>query len=239
MGRACLPFVQQWCAHHVADAPDPGIASEADAGETRTFTCAPESSRSARNPPTTTSMVHAPLPAEPTTSRAPPRTTRNPTYTPAMPRTDTASALVHATRPAVFRALLDADARTAWLPPPGAHATMERFDATPGGGYRMILGFEVAGTGKSTSDTDVVEATFAEIVEDRRVVERVAFESDDPRFAGTMTMTWALSGTEERTIVTVRATDVPDGIDAAEHSRALSASLEQLADYVRRDGSRR
>lgn len=162
-----------------------------------------------------------------------PGTARRRPYTPRMSRTDTASVLVHAPRSDVFRALLDPDARSAWLQPPGAHATMERFDTTDGGGYRMVLRFDEAGGGKSTDDTDVVEAEFAEIVTDRRVVERIEFASDDPRFAGTMTMTWALSGTEDRTIITVRATDVPDGIDAGEHSRALTASLEQLAAHVR------
>ena len=50
---------------------------------------------------------------------------------------------------------------------------------------------DASGTpGKATSDSDVVEARYIDIVPDVRVVQAVDFVSDDPAFAGTMTMTW-------------------------------------------------
>ena len=75
-----------------------------------------------------------------------------------------------------------------------AVARFERFDPRPGGGYRMVLDYDEpsGGRGKSTADSDVVEARFVELEPDRRVVQAVDFVSDDPAFAGTMTMHWEL-----------------------------------------------
>jgi hypothetical protein len=36
-------------------------------------------------------------------------------------------------------ALVDPDALTAWLPPNGMTGRFERFDARPGGSYRLVL----------------------------------------------------------------------------------------------------
>ena len=89
--------------------------------------------------------------------------------------------------------------------------------------------------GKATSDSDVVEARFVEIVPGQRVVQAVDFVSDDPRFAGTMTMTWAVSEAADGTRVDIRADEVPDGISAEEdHTAGLASSLANLADYVER-----
>ncbi len=53
---------------------------------------------------------------------------------------------------------------------------------------------EREGSGKATADSDIVEARFVEIVPNVRVVQAVDFVSDDPAFAGTMTMTWTVGG---------------------------------------------
>ena len=58
--------------------------------------------------------------------------------------------------------------------------------------------------------------------------------SDDPAFAGTMTMTWAVSAVEGGTIVEFIADNVPDGISADDHAVGLAASLENLAGYLGR-----
>ena len=79
-----------------------------------------------------------------------------------------------------------------WLPPGGMTATFERFDPRPGGSYRLILSYvDATGSrGKSSADADIVEVRYVDIVPDDRVVHAVDFVSDDPAFAGTMTMTW-------------------------------------------------
>src|SRR5512142_2494501 len=110
----------------------------------------------------------------------------------------------------------------------------ERFDARPGGSYRMVLTYSDASgaPGKATADSDVVEARFVDIVPGERVVQAVDFVSDDPAYAGTMTMTWEIAAVEAGTRVDIVAADVPDGISAADHAAGLSSSLANLAGYV-------
>lgn len=151
-----------------------------------------------------------------------------------MPRTDRASRVVAAPVARVFDALVDRDALLAWLPPRGMTARFERFDPRPGGSYRLVLTYadRTGARGKSSGDSDVVEARYVDIVPDVRVVQAVDFVSDDPAFAGTMTMTWAVAEVEGGTRVDITADDVPDGISADDHATGLASSLENLAAYV-------
>jgi uncharacterized protein YndB with AHSA1/START domain len=161
-----------------------------------------------------------------------------------MPRTDRASRIIEAPVARVFEALVDRDALETWLPPRGMAARFERFDPTPGGSYRLILTYtdpDPSGArGKSSSDdgtgddidVDIVEARFVAIVPDQRVVQAVDFVADDPAFAGTMTMTWAVRPVAGGTRVEITADDVPDGISAGDHQVGLTSSLDNLADYV-------
>ena len=151
-----------------------------------------------------------------------------------MTRTDSASREVRASVERVFAALIDPEALLVWLPPEGMDARFDRYDARPGGGYRMVLTYADAADapGKSTPDSDVVEARFVEIVQGHRIVQAVEFESGDPGFAGTMTMTWTVSAIGDRTRVEVRADDVPSGISAEDHAAGLESSLAQLARFV-------
>lgn len=133
----------------------------------------------------------------------------------------------------VHAALVDPDALLQWLPPSGMTGRFERYDARPGGGYRLVLTYEeAASAGKSGADSDVVEARFVEIVPGVRVVQAVEFESDDPAYAGTMRMTWTLEPVEGGTRVEIRAEDVPPGISAEDHAAGLASSLRNLADYL-------
>jgi uncharacterized protein YndB with AHSA1/START domain len=151
-----------------------------------------------------------------------------------MPRTDRASRLIDAPVARVFNALVDRDALQAWLPPGGMTARFERFDPTPGGSYRLVLTYPdpTDSRGKSSADSDIVEARYVEIVPNDRVVQAVDFVSDDPALAGTMTMTWAVRAVDGGTRVEVTADDVPDGISADDHAAGLTSSLDNLAGYV-------
>lgn len=157
-----------------------------------------------------------------------------------MPRTDSSTLTVDATPRDVFAALVDPVARSAWLPPAGMSGEIREWDARVGGGYRMVLTYADAdgAPGKTSADTDVVEARFVRLEPDELVVEAVDFASDDPAFAGTMTMSWTLHGVGDRTTVTITAEDVPAGIDAEDHRAGLTSSLAQLAAYVRGTRSR-
>lgn len=86
--------------------------------------------------------------------------------------------------------------------------------------------------GKSTDEADVVEGRFVDIVPPSLVVQAVDFESDDPAFSGTMTMTWELSEADGGTQIEIRAENVPSGISAKDHQDGLNSSLWNLADYL-------
>jgi uncharacterized protein YndB with AHSA1/START domain len=133
----------------------------------------------------------------------------------------------------VYAALVDPEALSAWLPPAGMRGRFERFDLRPGGGYRMVLTYDTAsGAAKATADSDVVEARFVAIEPGRRVVQAVDFISDDPRFAGTMTMTWSVRGVPGGTLVEIEATDVPEGISVHDHEVGMGSSLANLAAHL-------
>jgi uncharacterized protein YndB with AHSA1/START domain len=110
----------------------------------------------------------------------------------------------------------------------------ERFDARPGGSYRMVLTYSDASgaPGKATAESDIVEARFVDIVPGERVVQAVDFVSDDASYAGTMTMTWEVTAVDAGTRVDIVAEDVPDGISAEDHAAGLASSLTNLAAYV-------
>ena len=135
----------------------------------------------------------------------------------------------------VYAAFVDAVALTAWLPPAGMSGRFERFDPRPGGSYRMVLTYVDAPTsgGKATSDSDIVDVRFVDIVPGVRVVQAVDFVSDDPVYAGTMTMTWDLTGVEGGTRVDITADDVPDAVSPEDHAAGLNSSLANLATYLR------
>ncbi|MFO6453517.1 MULTISPECIES: SRPBCC domain-containing protein [unclassified Aeromicrobium] len=152
-----------------------------------------------------------------------------------MSHTDVGEAVLEATPEEVFSALVDEAARTVWLPPSGMTGRFSWFDATPGGGYRMTLAYDdETTTGKSGENTDVVEVRFVSIDAPRLVAEEVEFVSDDPDFAGTMTMTWTLEPVREGTRVVITATDVPDGVSSEDHVEAFASTLAQLGAYVTR-----
>ncbi len=145
-----------------------------------------------------------------------------------------ASRVIAAPPERIYGAFVDPDALTVWLPPDGMRAAFERFEARPGGSYRMILTYADASTapGKATTDSDVVEARFVELVPGVRVVQAVDFVSDDPSYAGTMIMTWEVAAVENGSRVTFRADDVPAGISAEDHAAGLESSLANLAAYT-------
>ncbi|MFG1758587.1 SRPBCC family protein [Micromonospora echinofusca] len=155
-----------------------------------------------------------------------------------MGRTDRASRLIAAPPVTVYDALLDREALEAWRPPAGMRGRIERWDPRPGGGFRMVLTYLDAADspGKTSAGTDVVEVGFAALVPPERVVQRAVFEADDPSYAGTMTMTWHLAAAGAGTGVTVTATDVPPGIDQADHEAGIASSLANLAAYVEAAG---
>ncbi len=81
----------------------------------------------------------------------------------------------------------------------------EHFDARPGGSYRLVLAYADASAAREV----------------RRRLRRVVD---------------AMGGhpVDARSRVDIRADDVPDGINAADHAAGLSSSLDNLAASVER-----
>ena len=151
-----------------------------------------------------------------------------------MPRTDKASRFIAAAHERVYAALLDPEALTAWVPPGDMTGSIERFDARPGGSYRMVLTYpDASGSrGKSTPDSDIGEACFIELVPGQRVVYAADFVSDDPAYASTMTMTWEVTAVHEGTRVDITADNVPDGVTQQDHVAGMTSSLDKLAQHL-------
>jgi len=150
-------------------------------------------------------------------------------------RVDSASRIIKASPQAIYRALTDPQALATWRAPEGMKGEMLAFDAREGGLYRMSLTYTGAGPeirGKTSENADVFEGRFLEFVPDRRVVEVVEFESDDPAFAGAMTITTALAEVPGGTEVTIRCENVPDGIRPEDHQEGLASSLANLAAFT-------
>ncbi len=70
-----------------------------------------------------------------------------------------------------------------------------------------------------------------------RVAQAVDFVSDNPAYAGTMTMTWELTAVGAATRVELRADHVPLGISAEDHAAGLNSSLANLATYLEDDST--
>ena len=150
-------------------------------------------------------------------------------------QTHTGSRRIKAAPHVIYRAYLDPSAVAAWRPPEGMTAKVFAFEPRAGGGYRMAFVYADGGeanAGKSTADADVFEGRFVELVPDARIVEAVRFQSDDPAFAGEMTITTTLRPILEGTAVDVVITNVPDGISRADHEAGIASSLENLAKFV-------
>jgi uncharacterized protein YndB with AHSA1/START domain len=149
-------------------------------------------------------------------------------------RIDTASRMILASARDIYRAFLDPKSVATWRPPEGMTARVDSFDPRVGGGYRMAFVYEDGhdGRGKSSAREDVFEGRFVELLAYERIVEQVAFESDDPAFAGIMTITTTLAPLSDGTKVTFRCENVPPGILPEDHNQGLSSSLKNLAAFV-------
>jgi uncharacterized protein YndB with AHSA1/START domain len=149
-------------------------------------------------------------------------------------RTDSASLVIPAEAGEIFAAMIEQDALERWLPPTGMTGHFEHFDPRPGGSYRLVLSYGTAsgGSGKTTADSDIVNVRFLDVEPQRRIVQAVDFDSDDPAFIGTMTMTWELQAAADGTRVEIRADNVPPGISAEDHASGLTTSLDNLAAYI-------
>jgi len=146
-------------------------------------------------------------------------------------QTHSASRVILASPRTLFRAFVDPEMMASWRAPDGMSATIDAFDPRVGGGYIITLTYleRPPGSGKTTTDSDIVHVEFAELAAEERVVELVRFESDDPAFAGEMRLTTCFTPVADGTRVTMTAEQVPSGIGKEKHEASIAASLRELA----------
>lgn len=150
------------------------------------------------------------------------------------PRVDSASLLIRASAAVIYQAFLDPDALVAWRPPSGMRCKVHSFDPRVGGGYRMSFSYEDPHytAGKTSKTEDVFEGRFVQLVPEIQIVEEVDFESEDPAFAGTMTITTQFIPEKTGTVVRFEAKNVPAGISAQDHHEGMMSSLQNLARFL-------
>jgi uncharacterized protein YndB with AHSA1/START domain len=127
----------------------------------------------------------------------------------------------------VYRAFLDPDAKTKWLPPHGFTGKVHHTDARVGGGYKMS--FTNFSTGKSHS----FGGTYVELVPGERL--RYTDRFDDPNLPGEMTVTVTLKKVACGTELTVVQEGIPAAIPTEFCYLGWQESLALLANVVEPD----
>jgi uncharacterized protein YndB with AHSA1/START domain len=142
------------------------------------------------------------------------------------------SRIIRAPRKAVYEACLDPDALASWRVPEDMKAQVEVFEAREGGAFRMSLTYldpRQSPGGKSSEDTDTFQGRFVQLVPYEKIVEAIEFESEDPGFAGEMTMTTSFADSDEGTEVTILCQDIPPGIRPEDNELGTKEALQKLS----------
>ncbi|MGY1636521.1 SRPBCC family protein [Geodermatophilus sp. SYSU D00742] len=140
---------------------------------------------------------------------------------------------LRAPRPAVYRALVDADAVARWKVPPGMTSTVHQFTGAEGGALRISLTYDAPdAVGKTTAHTDTYRGRFTRLVPDELVVEVDEFETDDPALQGEMTTTITLRDADGGTELVAVHEGLPGGVSPADNETGWRLSLDRLAALV-------
>ena len=132
--------------------------------------------------------------------------------------------VIRTTPEKLYRAFLDADALTKWMPPFGFTAKVHHLEAKVGGTFRMS--FTNFGTGSSHS----FGGTYLELVPHERL--RYTDKFDDPNLPGELLVTIALKKVACGTEVHIEQSGVPAVIPAEMCYLGWQESLLQLAQLV-------
>ena len=132
--------------------------------------------------------------------------------------------VLRATPERVYRAFLDADAMTKWLPPNGFTGKVHHMDAKVGGTYKMS--FTNFSTGKSHS----FGGEYLELVPQERI--RYTDRFDDPNLPGEIQTIVTLKKVSCGTELNIVQDGVPDIIPAEACYVGWQESLNLLAELV-------
>lgn len=143
--------------------------------------------------------------------------------------------MIQAPPDVVYRAYLDRDAVAAWLPPGSMTGVVHAFEAREGGRFSMSLVYPESETtmhGKTSERIDKFEGRFVKLVSNEQIVWAVVFDSDDPSFAGEMTVATTLAPAGHGTEVTIRCDDIPPGVRLEDNETGCRLTLDQLAAFL-------
>ena len=124
----------------------------------------------------------------------------------------------------VYRAFLDADAMTKWLPPNGFTGKVHHLDAKVGGTYRMSF------TNFTTGQSHAFGGEYLELVPYERIRHTDKF--DDPSLPGTMQTTISLEQVFCGTELNVVQEGIPEAIPPQACYLGWQESLTLLAKLV-------
>ena len=124
----------------------------------------------------------------------------------------------------VYRAFLDADAMTKWLPPNGFTGKVHHLDAKVGGTYRMSF------TNFTTGQSHAFGGEYLELVPYQRIRHTDKF--DDPNLPGEMQVTITLKKVSCGTELSIVQEGIPDVIPPEACCLGWQESLTLLAQLV-------
>jgi uncharacterized protein YndB with AHSA1/START domain len=124
----------------------------------------------------------------------------------------------------VYRAFLDGDAMTKWLPPNGFTGKVHHLDAKVGGTYKMSF------TNFTSGKSHAFGGTYLELVPHERL--RYTDKFDDPHLPGEMQTTITLQQVSVGTEVSIVQEGVPGVIPAEACYLGWQESLTLLAQLV-------
>jgi uncharacterized protein YndB with AHSA1/START domain len=124
----------------------------------------------------------------------------------------------------VYRAFLDAEAMSKWLPPAGFTCKVHHLDATVGGTFRMSFTNFSSGNGHSFG------GEYLELVPGRRIRYTDVF--DDPGLPGVIEVTVDLKAVSVGTELSIVQANLPNVIPIEACYLGWQQSLRQLAELV-------
>jgi uncharacterized protein YndB with AHSA1/START domain len=135
--------------------------------------------------------------------------------------------VVRSTPEKVYRAFLDADAMSKWLPPYGFTGKVHHIDAKVGGTFRMSF------TNFTTDKSHSFGGNYLELVPHERI--RYTDRFDDPNLPGEMLVTVTLNKVSCGTEINIVQEGVPTVIPAEACYLGWQESLSQLTKLVEPD----
>lgn len=126
----------------------------------------------------------------------------------------------------VFKAFIDPAALCRWIPPYGFLGSIDRMDATQGGGYHMTF------TNFASGHSHSFESRFIELAMNQRIVTADTFDDPAPGLASEMTKTITFRPVGCGTELEILHEGLPPEIPAAMCTLGWQESLLQLTRLV-------